>query len=166
MTRVLVTTLVFAAASLAADKVQVQMSNRDGKPAGTVTISPAKSGVSLKGKITGLTPGTHAFHIHQNPACVAPDFTSAGPHYNPTKKKHGHQNPEGHHVGDLNNITADAKGVAKINATVADATLTDQGNSLFANGGTALVIHAKADDGKTDPAGAAGDRIACGVIKK
>ena len=166
MIRILTVTLVFAAASVAAEKIQVHMTNREGRPAGLVTVSQTKAGVALKGKITGLTPGVHAFHVHQNPACVAPDFTSAGPHYNPTHKKHGQQNPEGHHVGDLNNITANARGEARINAVVSEATLSGEGNSLLANGGTALVIHAKPDDGKSDPAGNAGDRIACGVIKK
>src|SRR4029078_4139977 len=86
--------------------------------------------------------------------------------FNPAMKKHGLQNPDGHHVGDMNNFTVAADGTAKATISNADATLGRGGNSLFFNGGTALMIHGAADDMKTDPAGNAGPRIACGVIVK
>ena len=98
--------------------------------------------------------------------CDAPDFKTAGPHFNPESKKHGLQNPDGPHAGDMNNFTASKNGRAKATITNDRVTLGQGANSLLANGGVALVVHAKADDMKTDPAGNAGDRIACGVITK
>ncbi len=110
----------------------------------------------------------HAIHIHQDAKCDPPDFKSAGPHFNPTGKKHGLENPEGHHAGDMVNFTVKPNGKAKETIKNADVVLGDgsEANSLFANGGTAVVIHAQPDDMKTDPAGNAGARIACGVITK
>ncbi len=93
-------------------------------------------------------------------------FQIGRPSFNPDGKKHGLENPEGHHAGDMNNFTVNAKGHARLRVVNKDVTLGDDSHSLFSDGGTALVIHAKADDLKTDPAGNAGDRIACGVIKK
>jgi Cu-Zn family superoxide dismutase len=156
--------LSFAAAA----KTMVELKDAQGKSVGTATLESkgASSGVSMKLSLHGLPPGQHALHFHQKAQCDAPDFKSAGPHFNPEGKKHGLENPEGHHAGDMNNFTVDAKGKAKFKVVNKDVTLGDDSHSLFSNGGTALVIHAKADDMKTDPAGNAGDRIACGVITK
>ena len=100
------------------------------------------------------------------PKCEGPDFTSATGHFNPMNKKHGMQNPDGSHAGDMNNFTVDAKGIAKATIVNKNVTMGSEPNSIYANGGTALMIHAAADDMKTDPAGNAGARIACGVITK
>ena len=159
----LVVTSVFAKGS---QPTTVDMQDAQGKSVGTATLSSAPQGVKIKLNLQGLAPGEHAIHVHQNATCETPDFKSAGPHFNPDGKKHGLQNPEGPHAGDIPNITVNSKGKAKSTVIAPNVTLGDGPHSVFTNGGTALVIHAKADDGKTDPSGNSGDRIACGVIKK
>jgi Cu-Zn family superoxide dismutase len=164
--------VVLLAGSAAAKKLTVTTELKDakGQSVGTAKISggvgSGDHGVTIKLRLHGLEPGEHALHFHQNAVCEAPEFKSAGPHFNPAKMKHGLRNPAGPHAGDLPNFKADAKGNAKATLHDERVSLGEREDSLFSNGGTALVVHAKADDMKTDPAGNAGDRIACGVIKK
>ena len=142
--------------------------NSAGAEVGRATITPTVRGtaVVINATLTKLPPGTHAIHVHTVGKCDPPDFTSAGGHFNPAGKQHGKDNPGGAHAGDLPNFEANAGGEATISYTVPGLTLGDGPDSLFHPGGTALVIHAAADDYKTDPAGNAGARIACGVIEK
>ena len=160
-----VTALMLAAISAAAlTGARAELKDAQGRKVGTATFKPNRNGVQIKLKVNGMQPGEHAIHIHQNAKCDPPDFKSAGPHFNPAGKKHGLNNPDGPHAGDMDNFIVQHTGKANVTIDDPNVTLGKSDNSLFANGGTALVIHARPDDMKTDPAGNAGDRMACGVI--
>jgi superoxide dismutase, Cu-Zn family len=143
-----------------------ELKDAKGQTVGQVTFKEGKKAVTLSAKVTNLPPGAHAIHVHTVGKCEAPDFKTAGGHFNPENKQHGLENPAGHHAGDMPNfmIADDGKGGYK--GTLPGVTLAGSGaNSLFHEGGTAVVIHEKADDMKTDPAGNAGARIACGPVQ-
>jgi superoxide dismutase, Cu-Zn family len=158
--------LVVMLASASSAKILVQLKDAQGKIVGSAILWESAPGIGMEVNFESLPPGEHAIHFHQNAKCDAPDFKSAGGHFNPEGKKHGLENPEGHHAGDNPNFTVGADGKAHFKLEDKDVTLGSDSHSLYSNGGTAIVVHAKADDQKTDPAGNAGDRIACGTITK
>ncbi len=159
--------LVLPAVAKSKPAATATLHTSDNKDAGTATFTQkGADSVVVKLKLMNLTPGEHGVHIHQKPLCEAPDFKSAGGHFNPAGKQHGFDNPSGHHNGDLpKNLTVGADGTAKATFTMHNVSLAaDAPDSLLANGGTSLMVHEKADDMKTDPSGNSGGREACGVI--
>jgi len=127
---------------------------------GTVRFASESKGVRVHVHLEGLTPGQHGFHIHAFGDCSKPDGTSAGGHYNPTGAPHAGRDAKARHVGDLGNVTADAAGV--VDTTFVDSVIALGGpHSIVGRG---VIVHAGADDLTSQPSGAAGARVACGVV--
>jgi len=141
--------------------------NASGQAIGTVRAWQTPGGVTFRVEASGLPHGVHGVHVHAVGRCDPPDFSSAGPHWNPNDKRHGMNNPLGPHAGDLPNVTVAANGVLGETLTLTGASLTGPGPAglLLDANGAALVIHAAADDYVTDPSGNSGARIACAVIR-
>lgn len=136
-----------------------------GRSMGTATLSQVGDGVRLAVEGTALPMGAHGIHIHQTGACAAPDFASAGPHWNPSRRQHGKDNPAGMHRGDLPNILIGANGAGSLEYIIPTTRLAGTPLSILDADGAALVVHAAADDHRTDPSGNSGGRIACGVFR-
>ncbi|HEX3175282.1 MAG TPA: superoxide dismutase family protein [Methylomirabilota bacterium] len=143
-----------------------ELRNATGQAVGTAHLAQAGNAVRLLLEARGLPPGLHAVHIHAVGKCDPPDFTSAGPHFNPGGKQHGALNPQGAHAGDLPNINVGADGNGRLETATEMITLGTGTTSIWDADGSALVVHAAPDDFTTDPTGNAGARIACGVITK
>jgi Cu-Zn family superoxide dismutase len=158
--------LAVPAFAKAKDQVIVPIKTSTGEDAGTATFQQDKTKLVIKVNLKNLPVGEHAVHIHAKALCDAPDFKTAGGHFNPETKQHGTLNPMGHHAGDLpQNIMIGEGHVGQATFKVDYLSLDPASpNSILANGGTSIMVHEKADDMKTDPTGNAGNRIACGVI--
>lgn len=140
--------------------------SQTGEMLGTATLTELPmGGVLIELRLEGVPPGEHAFHIHENGVCEPPDFESAGGHFNPYEVGHGFYDGDGVHAGDLPNVFVEEDGVLRADMIAPDVTTTGAGlNSVLTGDGTAFVMHRDPDDYSTDPAGASGPRIACGVI--
>lgn len=144
-----------------------ELTNGEGQTVGTAELEQTDAGVLIRLEASELEPGTHGFHIHETGKCEAPNFESAGGHFNPEDASHGVDHEKGPHAGDLPNLEVGEDGAAQTEVTADQVTLKQgEQNSLLSEAGTALVIHAKVDDNTSQPAGDAGDRIACGVISE
>jgi Cu-Zn family superoxide dismutase len=143
-----------------------QLRNAQGQPVGTATLTERDGRVRLVVEARGLTPGEHGIHVHSVGRCDTPGFTTAGDHFNPTSRKHGLEAPDGPHAGDLPNLRADGSGATRYEATTDRFTLSGGPRTAFDADGSALVIHARPDDQRTDPSGSSGERVACGVIER
>ena len=154
-----------SAAKSTASRATVNLAPASGSlVSGTLTLTPMGDGVHITGEVGGLKPGdTRGFHIHEKGDCSAADASTAGGHFNPAAQAHGRSGHGAHHAGDTDNIVADAKGVARIDAHVTGVTLG--GGAANDIAGRAVIVHAAADDYTSQPTGNAGARVACGVIK-
>jgi superoxide dismutase, Cu-Zn family len=141
---------------------QATLLSADGATRGTATFSESPAGITVHAEAQGLPPGVHGIHVHTTGRCDAPDFQTAGPHWNPTSRQHGRENPQGAHRGDLPNISIGPNGRGMLHSTLSAARFAE----LFDADGAALIIHANADDDRSDPSGNSGGRIACGVIAR
>jgi Cu-Zn family superoxide dismutase len=147
-----------------AQVAKATLKSADGKTVGEANLVQGSHGVLIRLTISGLPAGQHAVHVHAVGKCEPP-FDSAGGHFNPAAKKHGIEAAEGAHAGDMPNLHVPSSGDLAVEILNTDITLEKgRPNSVFDTDGSALVVHANADDYKSDPAGNAGGRIACGVI--
>jgi Cu-Zn family superoxide dismutase len=166
----LATVVLLAAPARAEDASNAQrasavLKDASGKEVGRAVFTATPSGALLDLKLDGVQPGVHALHIHAVGKCEGPDFKSAGPDFNPDQTKHGIMSPEGPHAGDLPNIHVPPDGKLEVEFLNPVVTISQEA-ALLDTDGTSVVIHAYADDYKTDPDGNSGPGIACGVITR
>ncbi|MEG3153256.1 superoxide dismutase family protein, partial [Sphingomonas sp. ZT3P38] len=144
----------------AAETATAPLQTADGTAAGSAIASLMPDGLNVTLSVTGIKPGQHGVHVHMTGKCEAPAFTTAGGHWNPASTQHGLENSKGSHAGDMPNLTVAEDGTGTLTFTLKSGTMAQ----LLDADGSAFVVHAKADDQKTDPSGDSGDRIACGVF--
>jgi Cu-Zn family superoxide dismutase len=145
---------------------EARLFDSSGARAGVATFTEAEGQLQLGVSVTGLSPGPHGMHVHENGTCTPPTFESAGSHFNPGSRQHGLLNPQGPHAGDMPNLEVEADGSADTTLMVSSALLAPGPESMLGEQPRAFVIHAKPDDQKTDPSGNSGDRVVCGVIER
>ena len=134
----------------------------DGTAAGSATATAAGGQVAIVLQVQGLPPGEHGVHVHMTGRCDGPTFESAGGHWNPTNATHGLEDPAGQHAGDMPNLTVGADGAGTLEYQLVGGSF----DGLMDADGSAFVVHASADDQRSDPSGNSGDRIACGVFER
>ncbi len=143
--------------------VRAQIADRQGT---VVAVARARdlAGLTVRVEVNGMPAGTYGVHVHAVGRCDPPEFQSAGPHWNPTTRQHGRLNPLGHHFGDLPNLVVDAQGRGSVELAIPGGAVRAGAQALMDADGASVVIHASADDERTDPSGNSGARIACGVL--
>ncbi|HTK29130.1 MAG TPA: superoxide dismutase family protein [Vicinamibacterales bacterium] len=162
---VLFAAIAVVSAGAAGEQARATLKNAQGETVGEATLTETPHGVLIHVDLTKAPAGAHAFHLHAVGKCEPP-FTTAGGHFNPSSKQHGLENPMGMHAGDMPNIDVPSDGRLAFDVLNHDVTLAAGANSLLDADGSAIVIHAKGDDYKSDPAGNAGDRVICGIVSK
>ena len=155
---------IYTANAYAQNQARADIKNAEGKSVGSASLRETKDGVLMTVNIKGLPQGLHAIHVHSVGKCEGPAFTSAGPHFNPINKKHGLKNTAGPHAGDLPDMYLEKNGTGRYEVLIDSMTLGSGETSIFDADGSTIIIHVTADDNITDPTGASGDRVACGVI--
>lgn len=155
---------VWAEEQSQAKAATAQLINADKEEVGEAHLKQTPNGILIQLSLSHIAPGTHAFHIHKVGKCEVPDFKSAGGHFNPLEEGHGILDRDGKHAGDLPNIHVPENGTLTVEALTTHITLNEGKDQVLDPDGAALVIHAGPDDYRTNPAGEAGQRIACGVI--
>lgn len=161
----LLLTWAMSASAAVVSPVTVTLKNTNNKTVGTATLTQLKNGVKIQLNVKGLAAGEHALHFHETGSCLGPKFDSAGGHFAPLKNKHGFDEEGGPHAGDMANLIVGKDGLGHLETVNTAVTLNAGENSLLKESGAALVIHEKADDHKSQPAGNAGPRVVCGEIK-
>ncbi|WP_035512781.1 superoxide dismutase family protein [Halalkalibacillus halophilus] len=158
--------LLYSCQSEASTSKTIDLINRDGDVIGEATFAEQAEGVEVEVSVVGLSPGFHGIHLHEFPKCDTPSFESAGSHWTVDDAKHGLMHPEGHHIGDMPNLEVKQDGTAMFTYVISEATLREGKGSIYSDEGKSLIIHEDMDDGVSQPAGNAGERIACGAITK
>lgn len=147
-----------------AEVVETDLLDAQGASKARATLKQQNGSVRVTVSAASMAPGVYAAHVHTTGRCDAPDFTTAGGHWNPTAKQHGRDNPAGAHLGDLPNLQIGANGRGSVSFVIEKAGLNDGPNPMLDADGAAVMIHAAADDYRTDPSGSSGARIACGIV--